>query len=315
MANTIAKTRKRTRAGKPAASAALRRRAADLLETEFEYVFSPEFDRPGAGETILGEPPAYESATVTVTPPADAPPYLAELYRFPLLTREQEHHWFRKMNYLKYRADRLRRKLSLKSPRKDRIVEIERLRDEALAVRNHLVNSNLRLVVAIAKKLVDGANSLDDLISDGNLPLIRAVEIFDFNRGTRFSTYATWAVRNGLFRTSKRNRRLHGRQRLQAEDWLEAVPDENGAVSEDDAVQKELRDGLKKGLKRLKPRDRRIVAARFGLGKAQEPRKFREIAADLNLSTERVRQLLARSLTRLETTVDPCLADVPQQAI
>jgi len=315
MARTIAKTRKRKHTGRPTPSPALRRRAADLLESEFEYVFSPEFNLPDAAETILSEPPASDSAARAMTPPADAPPYLAELYRHPLLTREQERHWFRKMNYLKYRAEQLRRRLSLKSPRKDRLDEIERLRDEALAVRNHLVNSNLRLVVAIAKKLVDPANSLDDLISDGNLPLIRAVEIFDFTRGTRFSTYATWAVRNGLFRTSKRNRRLRGRQRLQAEDWLETVPEPNGALSEDDAVQKELKDGLKKGLKRLEPRDRRIVSARFGLGKAQEPRKFREIAADLNLSTERVRQLLARSLTRLESTVDPGLADSPQQAI
>jgi RNA polymerase primary sigma factor/RNA polymerase sigma factor len=152
--------------------------------------------------------------------------------------------------------------------------------------------------------------------------LIRAVEIFDFTRGTRFSTYATWAVRNGLFRTSKRNHKLRGRQRLQAEDWLDTVPEPNGTVSEDNILQKELRDGLKKGLKRLKPRDRRIVAARFGLGKSQEPQKFREIAADLNLSTERVRQLLARSLTRLESAVDPAplsksenRADSPQQAI
>lgn len=314
MADTLTTTRKRQATKRPAVSAALRRRAADLLETEFEYVFSPEFERPDADDVMLADTPGSGSAPA-VTAPSDAPPYLAELYRFPLLTREQEHHLFRKMNYLNYRAEQLRRKLRLKSPRKERVVEIERLRDEALAVRNHLVNSNLRLVVAIAKKLVDPANSLEELISDGNLPLIRAAEIFDFTRGTRFSTYATWAVRNGLFRTSKRNRKLRGRQRLQAEEWLETVPEPDGSVSEDVVVLKELQEGLKKGLKGLEPRDRRIVSARFGLGKSQEPQKFREIAEDLNLSTERVRQLLARSLTRLESAVDPGLADSQQQAI
>ena len=71
--------------------------------------------------------------------------------------------------------------------------------------RDQLVRSNLRLVVNIAKKYGNRGMSLGDLIEEGNLGLIRAVDYFDPDRGTRFSTYAAWWIKQGIKRALLEN--------------------------------------------------------------------------------------------------------------
>ncbi len=92
-------------------------------------------------------------------------------------------HLFRKMNYLKYQAHQLRRRLDPAARRTADLDEIERLQEEALAVKNQIIRANLRLVVSIAKRHVGPSNNFFELVSDGNMSLIRAVEKFDFSPG------------------------------------------------------------------------------------------------------------------------------------
>ena len=171
-------------------------------------------------------------------------------------------------------------------------------------MRNEIVQANLRLVVSIAKKLVDEANSFDDLVSDGNVPLVRAVEIFDCERGTRFSTYATWAVRNSLYRSTLRNRRFSKRYTSGNEIIFESAYDRRHSSRSWESYHTELRNSLALMISQLDPRDQTVVNARFGLNGSERPLKFREIAVQLNISTERVRQLMARSLNRLQDLVE-----------
>jgi RNA polymerase primary sigma factor/RNA polymerase sigma factor len=278
-----------------------------MMETTLGYVDSKDF-RSLPESVLLADPelqPPKEKA------PAGTPPYLAALYDYPLLTREQEFQWFRKMNYLRFLAAKAQRKLTLSRLNAARLKRVESLVQQADEIRNRIVQCNLRLVVSIAKSLVDYANSLDDLISEGNLPLIRAVEIFDFTRGLRFSTYATWAVRNGLFRVSTRNRKQ--RQRFWASDperFEQHGP--KSAPIDEDRLTAEERTQLLKLVGRLDPRSRTIVRERFGLtSRDQKPARFHELADKLCLSTERVRQLLARALDNLRNLSE---SSSPQQA-
>ena len=287
------------------------RRLLHFLREPIEHVFSRSFADPAAGEAILaplvpddptGTKARGRTMASAIKAPAGSLPYLAALYRFPLLSREQEMHLFRMMNYLKYRAECLRRNLRLERPQVGRLDQIRQYLKDAHQVRDHIAQANLRLVVSIAKTLVDRDNSLDELISDGHIPLLRAVEIFDFQRGTRFSTYATWAVRNALYRSTPRNRRQSRRFASGNEIALERLCDDRSTVGSAEAHIRRVDVFIERVLSQLENRDRMIVAHRFGLGGVQRPHRFREIAKKLNVSTERVRQLLTRALSRMHAT-------------
>lgn len=290
----------RTRS-KTARAQQIRCRARRLMERPIEYISSPEFAKPGAETEILSPAPtAPDGRSNVVKAPQGTPPYLASLYDVPLLTREQEYHLFRKMNFLKYRADQNRKKINVSRPEPSLIERIERDLADALDIRNQIVAANLRLVVSIAKTVVDSANAFEDVVSDGNVPLIRAAEIFDFERGTRFSTYATWAIRNSLYRSTPRNRRIRKRYLTGSDPVFDAVSEKRPSISAQELYHGRLHDAVQGMLRKLDSRDQAIVAERFGLNESERPKKFREIAEELDISTERVRQLLARSLNRMQ---------------
>jgi RNA polymerase primary sigma factor len=124
--------------------------------------------------------------------------YLQEIGRYPLLTPQQEVELAMQMEAGLRADDKLdgeEADLSL-----DEKVILERAVRGAGQARKRLVEANLRLVVSIAKKYVGRGLSLLDLIQEGNLGLIRAVEKFDYRKGFKFSTYATWWIRQAVTR-------------------------------------------------------------------------------------------------------------------
>ncbi|GBE25081.1 RNA polymerase sigma factor SigA [bacterium BMS3Bbin02] len=123
--------------------------------------------------------------------------YLQEIGRYPLLTPQQEVELAMQVEAGLRADERLAEGLELASTEKVVLQRSVRLADRA---RKRLVESNLRLVVSIAKKYVGRGLSLLDLIQEGNLGLIRAVEKFDYRRGFKFSTYATWWIRQAVTR-------------------------------------------------------------------------------------------------------------------
>jgi RNA polymerase primary sigma factor len=152
------------------------------------------------------------------------------------LSREQEAHLFREMNFLKWRANRLEEQLDWDRPSPADLDEIERLRCEAQTLKNRIIEMYLRLVVSIAKSHSKIGYDLAECVSDGNFALIMAVDGFDFAKGYRFSTYATRAIRNFLTRNSWRFQRRRGQSLGPYEDSLTA-PDSGADEQERQAAQ------------------------------------------------------------------------------
>jgi len=123
--------------------------------------------------------------------------YLKEISRIDLLTAEEEVDLAIRMERGQKARLRLSRDGELTPAEKK---ELEGLKADGEAARQHLIKANFRLVVSIAKKYVGRGVSFLDLIQEGNIGLIRAVEKFDYHRGYKFSTYATWWIRQAITR-------------------------------------------------------------------------------------------------------------------
>ncbi len=123
--------------------------------------------------------------------------YLQEISRISLLTAQEEVELASRME----RGREARKWLSQNGQlTPEERAEMEALISHGEAARQHLIKANFRLVVSIAKKYVGRGVSFLDLIQEGNIGLIRAVEKFDYHRGYKFSTYATWWIRQAITR-------------------------------------------------------------------------------------------------------------------
>jgi RNA polymerase primary sigma factor len=122
--------------------------------------------------------------------------YLKEMARVPLLTTEEEVRLAKQLE-LGYHAAY---QLSSNGFNHQRRYELEKAIEQGKAAREHLITANTRLVVSIAKKYMGRGVPFLDLIQEGNLGLMKAVEKFDYRRGYRFSTYATWWIRQTITR-------------------------------------------------------------------------------------------------------------------
>jgi RNA polymerase primary sigma factor len=275
-------------------------RARRLLEAPLEFISDPSFEDPAAVAEILGPSPepAGGLGTRRVRAGAGLPPYLAGLYDVPLLSREQERSLFRKMNYLKYRAHQLRAALEPSHCDAAQLDEIERLQHEALSIKNQLIQANLRLVVSIAKKHVGPMNNLFELVSDGNVSLIRAVEKFDVSRGFKFSTYASWAILKNFTRSIPEERRRRDRFVVGHDEYFEIAPDTRSDASEQERDHRRSQELVQRMLGRLDARERRILMSRYGIGGAAE-QTLEQLGRELGITKERVRQIQSRAQEKI----------------
>jgi RNA polymerase primary sigma factor len=283
-----------------------------------------------AREVEIVAPPAPEEAAVHA--PAPNPTDALSLFmhragRYPLLTAAEE------------------------------VALAKRVERGDAAAKERMINSNLRLVISIAKRYQRKDLPLLDLVQEGVIGLNRAVEKFDWRKGFKFSTYATWWIRQACQRAisnqsatiripthvnERRVKLARAQTRLEAqlgrkptreelaeeaelelvhvEEALDAVEanvslnrpigseedgelgdlfnDVNADSPEDEAVDSLRRREVREAIAALPERQRRIIELRFGIG--GEPKALEAIGKELGITRERVRQLEAEALARLQ---------------
>jgi RNA polymerase primary sigma factor len=126
--------------------------------------------------------------------------YLKQISRFPLLNVHQEQEIGEEIQRIKADLHQLCSEKTADDP-EGFAVQVALMDKHLLALKNRMINSNLRLVVSIAKKYQHRGLSLLDLIDEGNIGLIEAVERFDYTKGCRFSTYGTWWIRQAIIKS------------------------------------------------------------------------------------------------------------------
>jgi RNA polymerase primary sigma factor len=287
-------------------------RAERILSTKLELIDHPSFSDPAAAALNLGPMPEPADGKPPRRPkaPKGLPPYLGSLYEVPLLDREQEMHLFRKMNHYKHLALQIRQKIDPSRAKTSDLDEIERLQEEALAVKNQIIRSNLRLVVSIAKRHVGPSNNFFELVSDGNMSLIRAVEKFDFSRGNKFSTYASWAIMKNFARTIPEENYRRDRFVTGHEEMFEAAADNRTDEHEYESALKRMQEAVKGMLGHLDERERKIIISRFGLGGVSE-QTLEQLGRELGITKERVRQIESRAQEKLRKIASEERLDLP----
>ncbi|MEU5715975.1 RNA polymerase sigma factor [Streptomyces sp. NPDC020403] len=202
---------KKTAAKKTAAKKTTAKKAGKQDDELLDGDEAPEEVKAGKGEEEEGEgenkgfvlsdddeddAPAQQVAVAgaTADPVKD---YLKQIGKVPLLNAEQEVELAKRIEAGLFAEDKLANADKL-APKLKR--ELEIIAEDGRRAKNHLLEANLRLVVSLAKRYTGRGMLFLDLIQEGNLGLIRAVEKFDYTKGYKFSTYATWWIRQAITR-------------------------------------------------------------------------------------------------------------------
>jgi RNA polymerase sigma factor (sigma-70 family) len=289
-------------------------RAQRLLDQPLDYIYHPSFDDPALEAEILAPMPAqedYEARKRAMRIPRDVPAELASLYEVPLLNKEQEQHLFRQMNFLKHKLKRLRDRLDPAHARTQDLKEIEDLQERAQDVKDLLISANMRLVVSIAKRHSGQTDNFFELLSDGNMSLIRAVEKFDYSRGNKFSTYASWAIMKNFARSIPEEKHRRERYVTGHEDLFESKADTRTDEQEIVASAEQAARRVNRLLEYLDPREREIIRMRAGLGENGKGMTLEEIGNEMGITKERVRQLNVRIMKKLREIAHAEHMDLP----
>jgi RNA polymerase sigma factor (sigma-70 family) len=215
------------------------------------------------------------------------------------------------MNYLKFRALQVRESLDPSRPKARQMDQIEELLDRSLEVKNFLIRSNLRLVVSIAKRHIKPTSNFFEMVSDGNMSLIRAIEKFDYARGNKFSTYATWAIMKNFARSIPAEHTRLDRFRTGVEDVFQQSSDGRTDQYHQELVNRKQHQAIMGLLEHLDDREKDIIICRFGLSEGGEPQTLEQVGLRLGVTKERIRQLESRALRKLRQQARDASIDIP----
>jgi RNA polymerase primary sigma factor len=223
------------------------------------------------------------------------------------LNSSQELRLFLRMNYARYRMARILREFAGKRLTAKASGEVLWWHAQAIAARCDIVQANVPLVLAMAKRTRLGNIDYAELISEGNMALLRSVDKFDCARGFKFSTYACRAILKSFSRVAMKASRYRGRFPTEFDPSLEKSDflDQQRLGVEADCVD-ELRGILSSNTAELNDVEVKVLQARFALGQVESapgdgPKTLEQVGLLIGVTKERVRQIQNRALAKLRS--------------
>lgn len=286
-------------------------RVNELRGGPIDYMHCDAFDAEDADSRFLGDEfgadqvaaSSVENEVSSDRIPAGLPAYMEALYRTPLLTGEQERSLFLQMNYRLHRAERLRQKLVDNSDvYTSDVAAIDAEIDVANRLRQRIAQANLRLVVSVAKRHLGprAERGLFELVSDGNVALMRSIDKFDVMRGFKFSTYATWSIKRAYAKALPQEQTQRSRYRTGHDEFLAEVHDHRPNILSFEAPAPVVENPtLASSLASLSVEEREIVERRFGLTSTGAAESVEEISKQTGLAIDRVKSIEVAALSKM----------------
>ncbi len=284
-----------------------RERVEALLAESYDYMDSPVFRRRHIESDLFdgnSEPqlpltswyqPTREDSTAsnsTGTP--------------QLMKADEERTMFLRFNYSKMRLCQLQRRIKREGLSKELADEVLLWHRRFEHFREYLVRTNLALVLAMAKRTRLGDVDFAEIVSEGNMALLRAVDKFNADRGFKFSTYACRAILKAFSRTALKasRHRLHFpvefEPDLEKSDWQDRRRDQ----VEDDCID-ELKTIVDRNLADLSSVEQTVIRRRFNWQQAEEsPLTLEEVGKIIGVTKERVRQIQNKALAKIKSVME-----------
>jgi len=283
-----------------------------LLSEPFFFVDHPGFYKSGAERTMFGGTAKLRHPTATrFEEHADAVSDAARSgERVPTLSYDQEQHLFMRYNFARFKVAMLLQKHAKKRLTATGTRQLLAWGHRALAARSVIVRLNLPLVLAMAKRTKLGNIDFNEMISEGNMALLRSVEKFDCSRGFKFSTYSCRAILKSFSRVAMRASRYRGTFPTEFDPAMERSDcvDRRRDNVEHDCID-ELKDIFLKNLAGLSEVETTVIRERFALGQpiegdAPRPKTLEQVGHIIGVTKERVRQIQNNALKKMRTTLE-----------
>lgn len=283
-----------------------------LLTEPVEYVAHPAFSEPDIESRLFGGTARLADRTGTrFAEQADAiADSAASGDRMPALSHAEEQHLFMRYNLARRRVSEILTREADKSLSAAATRQVLAWGHRAMAARSLIVRINLPLVLAMAKRTRIAGVDFNEMISEGNMALLRSVEKFDCSRGFKFSTYSCRAILKSFSRVAMRTSRYRGQFPTEFDPAMERSDyvDRQRENVERDCVD-ELKDILLKNLANLSDVERTVIRERFALSEigrmpGAPPKTLEQVGQIIGVTKERVRQIQNNALRKIRHALE-----------